>query len=83
MNEGWVVVLETFRQLDRILFTPHKIQEAAASSNELNILSSALDLLFKSSKTLENSALIFLMTALRKISTDAVQSPSQVSDFVD
>eukprot|EP01119_Soliformovum_irregulare_P017651 TRINITY_DN5270_c0_g2_i3.p1 TRINITY_DN5270_c0_g2~~TRINITY_DN5270_c0_g2_i3.p1 ORF type:complete len:1456 (-),score=501.24 TRINITY_DN5270_c0_g2_i3:3-4370(-) len=83
LNEGWAVVLETFRQLDRILNTPHKLQLSTGLQVEnvaenLNIPSPAsLDLLFKSSKTLDNSALVFLMSALRKISTDAIQQPGQ------
>jgi hypothetical protein len=80
LETGWVLVMENFQQLDRLLYSPHKnVQvEPNSQSNELNILSTALDSLFKSTEHLDDKALVYLLEALKKISTDALQNTHQV-----
>lgn len=68
LEDGWLVVLETFQQLDRILHTPHKLSvvqtptyitlKDANTTNELSLLSTCLDSLFANTQTMEDHAII-------------------------
>jgi hypothetical protein len=83
-STGWLVVLETFQQLDLIIAISQELsnklaRESSTNNNdlyaailpnktELNILQSALNRLFESTKYLEDLALTHVLTALGSLS---------------
>src|SRR5689334_17138017 len=97
LDTGWELVLENFRQLDKILYTPQKMQiekvqrarvdlvlqpEGNVPSNELNMLSSSLDLLFKSTQQIDNGSVAQVISSLQKISSDSLTAPTQVESII-
>jgi hypothetical protein len=84
LEGGWLVVLETFQHLDRILHNPiMKSQDNNKSpseisvhvqSNDFSILAASLNILFENSKHLNQVALRDLLQCLRKISQDSLNS---------
>eukprot|EP01114_Cavostelium_apophysatum_P016981 TRINITY_DN4944_c0_g1_i2.p1 TRINITY_DN4944_c0_g1~~TRINITY_DN4944_c0_g1_i2.p1 ORF type:complete len:1482 (+),score=384.90 TRINITY_DN4944_c0_g1_i2:202-4647(+) len=78
LDEGWVLIFDTFQQLDRLLHSPRFSSEG--QGNELGYLTSCLDQLFLNTKTIEDQALIQAVKALRSISKDALSSKEKGSN---
>ncbi|PRP89711.1 protein hypothetical protein [Planoprotostelium fungivorum] len=85
LKEGWMMVLDTFHQLDKILYTTKSNLatsgpggELAGQSHELAVLSASLDLLFRNTDSIEDDSIMYILETLINISNQSATNHAKV-----